>query len=75
MSDVLAELGCRVLPSVTNFVSFQPPDAPSLAAALAQRGLIVREYDAGPMKGWLRANARMPDETQRLIDALRELIG
>ncbi len=58
LAAALDELGCRTLPSVTNFVAFRPPDAHALADALARRGLLVREYDAGPMAGWLRANAR-----------------
>ena len=75
LAAALDELGARTLPSVTNFVAFQPPDAHALAAALARRGLLVREYDSGPMAGWLRANARDPQQTQELIDALRELLG
>jgi histidinol dehydrogenase len=68
-------LGCPVLPSVTNFVAFRPPDAHALALALAQRGLIVREYDAGPMAGWLRATALDHERTGRLISALAELLS
>jgi histidinol dehydrogenase len=75
LAEALEGLGCRTLPSVTNFVAFQPPDAPALAAALAARGLIVREYDSGPMAGWLRAGALDAARTGRLIDALRELLG
>jgi histidinol-phosphate aminotransferase len=70
----LERLGCRTLPSVTNFVAFRPPDAPRLAAALARRGLVVREYDSGPMTGWLRAGALDERRTGRLIDALGELL-
>jgi histidinol dehydrogenase len=75
LAAALERLGCLTLPSVTNFVAFRPPDAPRLAAALAQRGLIVREYDSGPMAGWLRAGALDESRTGRLIGALEELLG
>jgi histidinol dehydrogenase len=74
IAAALEALGCRVLPSVTNFVAFRPPDAHALAGALASRGLIVREYDDGPMAGWLRANALDADRTSHLIEALGELV-
>lgn len=74
LATVLAELGCEVLPSVANFVTFRPPDAGGLAGALHRRGLVLRHYEAGPMAGWLRATARSAAETDRLVDALRELL-
>ena len=70
----LRELGCAVLPSVANFVTFRPPDAAALADDLQRRGLIVRRYDAGPMAGWLRATARPAAENDRLLEALEELV-
>jgi histidinol-phosphate/aromatic aminotransferase/cobyric acid decarboxylase-like protein len=63
-----------VLPSVTNFVSFLPPDADALADALEARGIILRRYESGPMAGWLRATARIGDEGDRFIQALEELL-
>jgi histidinol dehydrogenase len=75
LAETLRRLGCAVLPSVTNFVSFRPPDAQALATALQGRGLIVRRYDEGPMAGWLRATARPRPETDRLIGALEELLA
>lgn len=71
----LEDLGCRTLPSVTNFVAFRPPDAAALAAALARRGMILREYDAGPMAGWLRASALDANRTDALIGSLQELLS
>jgi histidinol-phosphate/aromatic aminotransferase/cobyric acid decarboxylase-like protein len=64
-----------VLPSVANFVTFRPPDAAGLAGSLHRRGLVLRHYEAGPMAGWLRATARSVAETDRLVDALRELLA
>ncbi len=75
LAGALREAGCEVLDGLGNFVTFRPPDAQSLADGLFRRGLVVRAYDAGPMAGWLRATARASDDNQRLIDAVRELLG
>jgi histidinol-phosphate aminotransferase len=74
LEEALRRLGCATLPSVTNFVAFRPPDASALAGRLLARGLVLREYDGGPMAGWLRAGARDTSETGRLIAALEELL-
>lgn len=75
LADVVARLGCEVLPSVANFVAFRPPDADALAAALLRQGLALRTYPAGPMRGWLRATARAADENATLIAALERELG
>ena len=75
LADALRGLGCDVLDGVANFVTFRPPDAPGLAVALLQRGLVLRTYDGGIMAGWLRATARGAAENARLIAALTELLG
>jgi histidinol-phosphate aminotransferase len=74
LADAVVALGCEALDGVGNFVTFRPPDASRLAAALLARGLVVRAYDKGPMSGWLRATARAADENERLIKALVELL-
>ncbi len=75
--SALDALGCRTLPSVTNFVAFRPAvmDGQALAGALAARGLVVRSYEDGPMAGWLRAGALDAPRTGRLIAALEELLA
>lgn len=75
LAALLAALGCEVLPSVANFVTFRPTDAGSLADGLERRGLILRRYESGPMAGWLRATARPGPESSRLCDALEELLS
>ncbi|MDQ2675134.1 MAG: histidinol-phosphate aminotransferase family protein, partial [Chloroflexota bacterium] len=73
----LERLGCRVLPSVTNFVAFRPAgrSAEDVDRDLLARGVAVRRYDAGPMAGWLRATARLEPEEARLITALQEVVA
>jgi histidinol dehydrogenase len=76
LSAELGRLGCRVLPSVTNFVAFLPDgrSAEDVDRELLARGVAVRRYDAGPMAGWLRATARLEPEESRLLSALREVL-
>ena len=63
-SRLLGELGCEVLPSVTNSVAFRPTASrqPRPTQALLARGVAVRRYEIGPMAGWLRATARLEPE-------------
>jgi histidinol-phosphate aminotransferase len=75
LAEGLRGLGCEVLDGLGNFVTFRPPDADGLARELLARGLVVREFPAGPMTGWLRATARAADENERLIVALTELLA
>ena len=76
LSRLLVELGCEVLPSVTNSVAFRPTIAVAEAdAALLALGVAVRRYETGPMAGWLRATARLEPEEGRLLDALKEVMS
>ena len=76
LSALLGELGCEVLPSVTNSVAFRPTIEAAIAdAGLLARGVAVRRYESGPMAGWLRATARLEPEESRLLDALKEVMS
>jgi histidinol-phosphate aminotransferase len=77
LAAALDRLGCRVLPSVTNFVAFRPErrDAAAVDEALLARGVAVRRYEQGPMAGWLRATARLEPEESRLLRALEEVLA
>ena len=77
LASTLERLGCRVLPSVTNFVAFMPAprDAAAVDSALLARGIAVRRYESGPMAGWLRVTARLEPEESRLVAALGEVLA
>ncbi len=76
LSSLLGDLGCEVLPSVTNSVAFRPTiEAAAADEALLARGVAVRRYETGPMAGWLRATARLDPEETRLLDALKEVLS
>jgi len=75
LEAVLTGLGCDVLPSVANFVTFRPPDATALADRLDALGLVLRRYGPGPLDGWLRVTARPASETDRMVEALEALLA
>ena len=62
-------------PSDANFVLFEVKqgDAVAIAAALRQRGVLVRRYDRPDLANKLRISAGRPQDTDRLLDALREV--
>ncbi len=70
LADAIVSRGWACLPSVTNFVAFRPDDASALAAALRDRGIILRTYSEGPMAGWLRVGAGDAAETDRILSGL-----
>lgn len=67
--------GWQVLDTLTNFILVRPLDADGVAAGLARLGLVVRRYDAGLLRDWLRITARAPEENDRLLTALATLAG
>lgn len=73
----LAELpGVEVFPSEANLVlvRFGAGRAAQIWRGLADRGLLVRNFDApGPLAGCLRITVGTPDENKLLLDALAEL--
>ncbi|HVL48067.1 MAG TPA: histidinol-phosphate transaminase [Candidatus Thermoplasmatota archaeon] len=75
LSRALADLKFDVFPSDANFVLVKPPvDAHGLAAALRERGVYVRDF-AGPLAAYLRVTVAPPAASERLLAALREILG
>ena len=62
-------------PSDANFVLFDVKvgDSGEVAAALRDRGVLVRHYDRPDLAGKLRISAGRPQDTDRLLDALKEV--
>ncbi len=71
----LTALGFTVLPSAANFVFTTHPgqDAGKLAAALRERGIIVRHFRQPRIEQYLRITVGTPAECDALIAALGEL--
>lgn len=66
----------KPLPSQSNFVLFQVEGtrcARDVAAALRARGVLVRYYDRPDLANYIRISAGRPEDTDRLVEALRAL--
>lgn len=73
LSQELARLGLRAIPSVTNFVLVDVgPQAAQLAERLLDHGVIVREMSAWKLHGCLRVTIGTMAENRRLIRALTQ---
>jgi len=76
MSKRLAELGwLKPLPSRSNFVLVEVVgrSAKDVAAGLRRQGVLVRYYSRPELKDYIRISAGRPEDTDRLIAALRAL--
>jgi histidinol-phosphate aminotransferase len=71
----LQGLGLRVLPSATNFLLAEVPQARAVAQALLRRGIVVRDVSSRPLiAGCLRFTVRTLEDHGRLVAALRALL-
>ncbi len=74
MASVLDELsGVSPLPSEANFILCRMPEGKGRAVydGLAARGVSVRYYSRGKLADYLRISVGTPEQTDRLIEALR----
>jgi histidinol-phosphate aminotransferase len=72
----LRALGLEPRDSVTNFVLVPiGPAAPEVSAALMARGLVSRDFGAAhPLADHLRFTARTPEQHNRLVTVLEEVL-
>lgn len=76
MAGLLRQLGwLHPCPSQANFTLFhvEGRSAKDLAAALRQRGILTRYYDRPDLANYIRISAARPEDTDRLLAALKEL--
>jgi histidinol-phosphate aminotransferase len=73
----LTRLGCRVLPSQTNFVmAFLPINAAAAYEGLLDRGVIIRPLGSfGSDMDAVRITVGTPEENDRLIAGLEEMLA
>ena len=71
----LEELGFRVIPGEANFLLFR--GKPGLAAELRRKGILIRDCGSMPglSPGWYRIAVRRPEENQRLLEAVKEVLA
>ncbi|ANN66375.1 histidinol-phosphate transaminase [Bordetella bronchialis] len=74
--ESLGSLGFDVIPSAANFVFARHPasDAATLAAALRERGIIVRHFSHPRIDQYLRISIGTPSECDALVHALRTIL-
>jgi histidinol-phosphate aminotransferase len=67
--------GVEVFPSGANFLLVRVAEARQLFDGLAERGVVVRCFDRGALKGCLRITIGTADENAWLLDALRACLS
>jgi histidinol-phosphate aminotransferase len=76
LADRLRERGFEVGPSATNFLFVRPPrPAAAVYEELRARRILVRHYDREPIAGYFRITIGTPEQHERLIAALEEILG
>jgi histidinol-phosphate aminotransferase len=73
LRDTITRLGWRVMPSATHFFLIDVGDARAFRAALASRGIIVRDCTSFGLPEYVRIATRTPAENARLVSALEAL--
>lgn len=76
MVQLLEGLGwLKALPSESNFVLFRVEGRPAkdVARGLRQRGVLVRYYARPDLSDYVRISAGRPEDTDRLVEALKSL--
>ncbi len=76
MQKALREIrGVEVFPSQANFFLLSVPEAQEVFHSLGEREILVREPGGDrALEGCLRVNAGDPEENNRFIEAMREII-
>jgi histidinol-phosphate aminotransferase len=77
LSTALTALGFAVLPSMANFVFARHPDYAGavLMQELRNRKILVRQFNRPRIENFLRITIGTPEQCQKLIDALKDILG
>lgn len=78
LEAALRDLPCDVWPSAANFILFRPQqrDGAAVWQDLVDRSVLVRNCSSWPrLGGCLRVTVGTPDEDDRFLDALREVLA
>ena len=71
----LDALGLAVLPSAANFLCVRVGDAAAVNEGLLRAGVIVRPVAGYGLPEWIRVTIGLPQENQRFVQALRNILG
>lgn len=69
------ELGLEFVPSAANFVLVRVGDGQRVFLELQQQGVIVRPMAGYQLPEWVRISVGTPEENQRCVTALRQVLG
>ncbi len=76
ISTALSSLGCKVYPSLANFVMFRPVlEARYVFEELLKRGIIIRPLESYGLEEYLRVSVGRRDENLLFIEVLEEILG
>jgi histidinol-phosphate aminotransferase len=78
LAAALVRLGAKVYPSETYFflADFSPHDAQHIARRLGERNILVKPLDDRVLgNGYMRVTTALPDDNQRFVTALGEILG
>lgn len=75
LTQGLEDLNLNYIPSRANFLTVRFGRAAEVNRALLHKGVIVRPLDGYGMSEWLRISIGLPEENQRFLDALREVLA
>lgn len=77
MTRALQELGCKVYPSHSNFIMFEPAVLPAkeVCQKLLERGIIVRALASYGLSHLVRVSIGTVEENTLFLTAMRELLG
>lgn len=75
LSEGLKALGLAYLPSVANFFTVNVGDGVAVAHQLLTKGVIVRAIAEYGMPEFVRVSVGLPEENQRFLDAVAEVIA
>ncbi|MFZ2447926.1 MAG: histidinol-phosphate transaminase [Syntrophobacteraceae bacterium] len=72
----MEKLGLKYFPSQANFFLIEMPrDAKSVFEDMLHRGVIIRSMASYGMDRHIRVNAGLPEENERFVRTLREVLG
>ncbi len=74
MQAVLEVRGIEYVPSHGNFILLRVGDGRAVFQALQRRGVIVRPVDNYQLPEWVRVSVGLPQENDRFLQTLREVV-
>jgi len=77
LSAALRDMGLFVYPSKTNFVAARctTPTAKAVAAALQEKGILIRVFSDPCLEDWVRISLGTPDQNERVLAEIAAALG